>query len=176
MPKACPRSATSGATLSAAAVNIMFATSPLLISPMCRTAPPNNRTWCPLHNWHRISAGNLPNYSFITPNGCDDAHDCGLSTADNWLKNNIDPLIKNSVFQKDGLLIVVFDESRNANTNGGGRVVCTLISPVFSKLGYQSTTIYQHESMLRLTLEGSGVTVLSGAASVAPAMWGFFTL
>ena len=24
----------------------------------------------------------LPNFSWITPNGCDDAHDCGLSTAD----------------------------------------------------------------------------------------------
>jgi phosphoesterase family protein/putative Ig domain-containing protein/carboxypeptidase family protein/Ig-like domain-containing protein len=121
-----------------------------------------------------LSTGNLPNYSFITPNGCDDAHDCGLSTADNWLKNNIDPLIKNSVFQKDGLLIVVFDESSNDNTDGGGRVVCTLISPAFSKLGYQSTAIYQHESLLRLTLEGLGVTVLPGAASSAPAMWEFF--
>jgi invasion protein IalB len=121
-----------------------------------------------------LSTGNLPNYSFITPNGCDDAHDCSLSTADNWLKNNIDPLIKNAVFQKDGLLIVVFDESSNDNTNGGGRVVCTLISPAFSKLGYQSITIYQHQSLLRLTLEGLGVTVLPGAASSAPAMWEFF--
>jgi acid phosphatase len=121
-----------------------------------------------------LSKGNLPNYSFITPNGCDDAHDCSLSTADNWLKNNIDPLIKNAVFQKDGLLIVVFDESSNDNTNGGGRVVCTLISPAFSKLGYQSITIYQHQSLLRLTLEGLGVTVLPGAASSAPAMWEFF--
>jgi len=60
-----------------------------------------------------LSTGGLPNYSFIAPNGCDDAHDCGLGTADNWLKNNIDPLIKNSVFQKDGLLIIVFDESSN---------------------------------------------------------------
>jgi acid phosphatase len=122
-----------------------------------------------------LSSGNLPNYSFITPNGCDDAHDCGLGTADNWLKNNIDPLIKNSVFQKDGVLIVVFDESGNDSTNGGGHVVCALISPAFSKLGYQSTTVYQHESMLRLSLEGLGVTVLPSAASNAPAMWEFFT-
>jgi acid phosphatase len=121
-----------------------------------------------------LSASNLPNYSFITPNGCDDAHDCGLGTADNWLKTNIDPLVKNAAFQKDGLLIVVFDESSNDNTNGGGRVVCALISPAFSKLGYQSTTIYQHQSLLRLTLEGLGVTVLPGAASSAPAMWEFF--
>lgn len=120
-----------------------------------------------------LSTGNLPNYSFITPNGCDDAHDCSLGTADNWLKNEIDPLIKNSVFQKDGLLIIVFDESGNDNTNGGGRVVCALISPAFSKLGYQSTTQYQHESVLRLTLEGLGVTTLPGAGSRAPNMGEF---
>jgi len=121
-----------------------------------------------------LAAGNLPNYSFITPNGCDDAHDCGLSTADNWLKTSIDPLIKNTAFQKDGLLIILFDESGSDNTNGGGRVVCTLISPAFSKLGYQSTTLYQHESVLRLMLEGLGVTLLPSAASSAPAMWEFF--
>lgn len=121
-----------------------------------------------------LTAGTLPNYSFITPNGCDDAHDCSLSTADSWLQNNIDPLIKNPVFQKDGLLIVVFDESANDNTNGGGRVVCTLISPTFSKPGYQSSSFYQHESVLRLMLEGLGVTVLPGAASTAPDMGEFF--
>jgi phosphatidylinositol-3-phosphatase len=122
-----------------------------------------------------LSTGSLPNYSFITPNGCDDAYDCGLSTADNWLKTNIDPLIKNSVFQKDGLVILVFDESGNDNTNGGGRVGCALISPAFSKLAYQPTTLYQHESVLRLMLEGLGVTTFPGAASSAPDMGEFFT-
>jgi len=121
-----------------------------------------------------LAAGNLPNYSFITPNGCNDGHDCGLGTADSWLKTNIDPLIKNAAFQKDGLLIVVFDESGSDNTNGGGRVVSALISPAFSKLGYQSTIQYQHESVLRLMLEGLGVTALPGAASSAPTMWEFF--
>ncbi|PYU88929.1 MAG: hypothetical protein DMG25_19480 [Acidobacteria bacterium] len=54
----------------------------------------------------------LPNFSWITPNGCDDAHDCGLSTADSWLKTNIDPLVQSTYFQPggDGLLIVSFDE------------------------------------------------------------------
>jgi acid phosphatase len=122
-----------------------------------------------------LAAGNLPNFSFITPNGCNDAHDCSLSTADNWLKNNIDPLLKNPTFQKDGLLVVVFDEAGSDNTNGGGRVVCTLISPAFSKLGYQSTTIYQHEDLLRLVLEGLGVTVFPGASSNASNMKEFFS-
>ena len=122
-----------------------------------------------------LSSGNLPNYSFVVPNVCDDAHDCSLSTADSWLQANIQPLVSNAAFQKDGLLIVVFDESGSDNTNGGGRVAAVLVSPAFSKVGYKSTTLYQHQSILRLTLEGLGVTKLPGAAATAPKMWEFFT-
>ncbi len=121
-----------------------------------------------------LANGTLPNFSWIAPNGCDDAHDCSLSTADSWLKTNIDPLIKNATFQKDGLLVIVFDESANDNTDGGGRVAVVLISPTFSHVAYQSTTFYQHESVLRLMLEGLGIKTLPGAAATAPAMWEFF--
>jgi len=38
-----------------------------------------------------ITANALPNYGFIEPNLCNDAHDCALSTADNWLKEKIAP-------------------------------------------------------------------------------------
>ncbi|MGA7796270.1 MAG: alkaline phosphatase family protein [Candidatus Acidiferrales bacterium] len=120
-----------------------------------------------------LANNTLPNYGFITPNGCDDAHDCGLDVADNWLKTNIDPLIKIPQFQKDGLLIIAFDESGNDNTNGGGRVAAVIISPL-AKGGYQSTTFYQHESVLRLMLEGLGMTRLPGSAATAPKMWEFF--
>src|SRR5213083_3377716 len=61
----------------------------------------------------------LPNYSFIVPNLCNDAHDCSLSTADAWLQSNIDPLIKSARFQQDGLLIILFDEAGGDDTNGG---------------------------------------------------------
>jgi acid phosphatase len=121
-----------------------------------------------------VSNGTLPNLAWIVPNGCDDAHDCSLATADTWLKTNIDPLIKNPTFQKDGLLIVVFDESANDNSSGGGRVVASFMSPAFSKAAYQSSTFYQHESVLRLMLEGLGIHTLPGAAATAPALWEFF--
>src|SRR5882762_8602685 len=121
-----------------------------------------------------LPTANLPDYSFIVPNLCDDAHDCPLSTADTWLRANIDPLIKNPVFQRDGLLIVVCDESENDNTHGGGRIPALIISPAFSRVAYQSTTLYQHQSLLRLTLEGLGIKTLPGAAATAPAMWEFF--
>ena len=121
-----------------------------------------------------LANGTLPNYSFITPNMCDNAHDCSLNVADNWLKTNIDPLIKSAQFRTDGLLIVAFDESANDNTHGGGHVAAIIISPL-AKGGYKSTTFYQHESVLRLMLEGLGVKTLPGAAATAPAMWEFFT-
>src|SRR6266436_2728932 len=121
-----------------------------------------------------LVSGSLPSYSFIVPNGCADAHDCGLGVADNWLKTNIDPLIKNPLFQNDGLLIIAFDESANDNIDGGGRIAVVLITPRFSKVAFQSTTLYQHDTALRLMLEGLGVSALPGSATAAPKMWDFF--
>jgi hypothetical protein len=124
-----------------------------------------------------LASGNLPNYSFVTPNLCDDAHNCALSVADSWLKTNIAPLLTSTPFKDDGVLIVVFDESASDNTDGGGRIAAVFISPKFSKAGYQSTTFYQHESTLRLMLEGLGITTaLPGAAATAPTMWEFFSV
>jgi hypothetical protein len=97
-----------------------------------------------------------------------------LGTADNWLKTNLDPLIKNSAFQNDGLLIIAFDESADDDTDGGGRIAVVLISPRFSKVAFQSTILYQHETVLRLMLEGLGATTLPGSAATAPTAWDFF--
>jgi phosphatidylinositol-3-phosphatase len=104
----------------------------------------------------------LPAYSFITPNLCSDAHDCSLTTADNWLKANIDPLIQSSTFKSGGLVVIVFDESQNDNSHGGGRIAWVAISPKYSKLGYRSAHLYQHQNTLRLMLEGLGINHLSG--------------
>src|SRR5438094_731050 len=76
-----------------------------------------------------LKNGTLPNFSNVVPNLCNDAHDCSLSTADTWLKNNIAPLIASPVFQTDGLLIITFDEAGSDNTNGGGQVAWVVISP-----------------------------------------------
>ena len=121
-----------------------------------------------------LPTANLPDYSFIVPNLCNDAHDCSLTVADDWLKTNIDPVIKSPEFQKDGLLIIVFDEADTQDfTNGGGHVAAVIVSP-FSKPAYKSIAFFQHQSVLRLMLEGLGVTKLPGEAASAPAMWEFF--
>jgi acid phosphatase len=131
-----------------------------------------------------ISSDTLPDYGFIAPNVNDDAHDCPLgmitctgdqqlAAADQWLSTNIAPLLASTAFQ-NSLLIIVFDEAEDSDTtHGGGHVAAVLVSPS-AKAGYQSTTLYQHESMLRLMMEGLGVTDLPGAAASAPDMAEFF--
>ncbi len=120
-----------------------------------------------------LANGTLPAFSNIVPDLCNDAHDCSLGTADSWLQTNIAPLLASPVFQNDGLLIVVFDESGGDNTLGGGKVYWTAISSK-SKRGYQSTTTYQHQSTLRLILKALGVNSFPGDAASAPDMSEFF--
>jgi hypothetical protein len=117
----------------------------------------------------------LPNFSYLVPNLLDDAHDGPLQLADAWLQQNVAPLISSATFQKDGLLIIVFDEANtNDSTDGGGHVAAFIISPK-AKQGYQSkTTLYQHQSTLRLILHALGITTYPAAASTAPEMGEFF--
>jgi phosphatidylinositol-3-phosphatase len=103
-----------------------------------------------------LSNDHLPNFSFLVPNLLDDGHDGPLQVADAWLRLNITPLISSSTFQKDGLLIIVFDEANtNDSAHGGGHVAALIISPK-AKQGYRSTTLYQHQNTLRLILHGLG--------------------
>jgi acid phosphatase len=121
-----------------------------------------------------LASGHLPSYSFITPNLCNDAHNCSLATSDAWLKKNIAPLISSGVFKDGGLLLIVFDESGNDNSHGGGRVAWVAVSPEFSKAKYKSTKLYQHQNTLRLTMQALGLTSYPGAAGAASDMAEFF--
>lgn len=116
----------------------------------------------------------LPQYAFIVPNLLDDAHDGTLKQADDWLYKNIRPLIASPVFQKDGILIIAFDESFTSDTaHGGGHVAAVVIGPKV-KAGYKSTTLYQHQNALRTLMQALGLTTFPGGASTANPMSDFF--
>jgi acid phosphatase len=131
-----------------------------------------------------LSHNALPDYGFIVPDVTNDAHNCppGMTTcsdaqklanADQWLAANIKPLLGSLAFQ-NSLLIITFDEGDDTDiAHGGGQVATVIISPL-AKVGYQSTTFYQHESTLRLMMEGLSVTDLPGGAASAPDMGEFF--
>ena len=126
-----------------------------------------------------------PDFSFIVPNAEHSAHDCPdggstctdtdkLAAADVWLQTNIQPLLSSATFQQDGVLVIVFDESDSTDSqNGGGHVAMTIVSSK-AKSAFQSTTMYQHQSTLRLVLEALGLSARPGAAANAPDMVEFF--
>jgi len=122
-----------------------------------------------------LANNSLPQFSFITPNLNNDAHDASLGAADSWLANNIEPLLASSSFQDGGLLIITFDEGAIADVDHGGGRIATVIVSSKSKPNYQSTNVYLHQSTLRLVLAASGVRTFPGLAGIAPDMTEFFT-
>ena len=122
-----------------------------------------------------LTADQLPDFSYVVPNLNHDAHDGTLAEADSWLQQNIAPLLASATFQKDGLLIIAFDEAEDSDTaHGGGHIATVIISPL-GKKQYQSPTLFQHQSSLRLILKALGVTNYPGASASAPEMDEFFT-
>lgn len=131
-----------------------------------------------------MNAGALPNFAFIAPNAEDDAHDCPtggsacldsdkLTAADTWLKNNIDPLIQSPAFA-NSVFIIVFDESLDADVVNGGGQVPMVMAGSHVKAGFKSTTLYQHQSTLRLVMDLLGVADHPGNSATASTMGEFF--
>ena len=67
------------------------------------------------------SAATTPNYSFITPNLCDDGHDIkcvdgrtgGLPGADRFLRLWVPRILSSPAYKRDGMLAIVFDEAED---------------------------------------------------------------
>ena len=115
----------------------------------------------------------LPDIAFIIPNLINDAHDGTLQQADAWLQTNIAPILNNSAFQQDGILIIVFDEAASDNTHGGGRIAFVVAGPNVIP-GGGSSNLYQHQSLLRTIMEAVGLTSFPGAAATASDMHDLF--
>ena len=131
-----------------------------------------------------MSAGALPNFAFIAPNAEDDGHDCPtggsacldtdkLTAADNWLKNNIDPLIKSPALA-NSVFIIVFDESLDVDLVNGGGKLAWVMAGSHVKSAFKSTTTYQHQSTLRFILDLLRVADHPGNSATAPTMLEFF--
>lgn len=89
----------------------------------------------------------LPAFGFITPNLCDDMHDCPVETGDGWLRRWVS-LIVNSPAYRSGAtcLFITFDEG----TGGGNQVGTVVVSPS-TRPGTRSSTPFSHYSLLKTT-------------------------
>jgi hypothetical protein len=120
-----------------------------------------------------------PNYSFITPNLCNDGHDAqcangqtgGLTGINEFLRKWVPVITRSPAFRKDGLLIITFDESdgkapdafdaccnelplpTNPNRPGfqgpGGGRIGAVLLSPYIRPGTVSSVPYNHYSLLR---------------------------
>lgn len=119
-----------------------------------------------------LAAGSLPNFLFIVPNQCNNAHDCGLPIADAWLGNWVPKLMAALDPKADTapyLIILTWDEGQGNHSccglpaEAGGRVATVLISPL-AKNGFQDDTPYTHYSLLKTIEAAWGLPYLGRAA------------
>jgi phosphatidylinositol-3-phosphatase len=99
------------------------------------------------------SDATTPRFAFVTPNICNDMHDCSIATGDAWLGRFASRLMSSPAWKtKRSLLIVTFDEDEGAE---GNRIATFVVaSPVRKSVpaGRRSTVAYNHYNLLR-TLE-----------------------
>ncbi|HEY9287265.1 MAG TPA: alkaline phosphatase family protein [Candidatus Dormibacteraeota bacterium] len=114
-----------------------------------------------------MSSGNVPNFVWITPNLCNDMHDCAVSTGDNWLRSVVPTITGSAAFRSGGVLFITWDEgSSSAGCCGdtyGGQVATLVISPR-SIPGYRSGVAENHYGLLRTVEDALRLSHLNAAS------------
>ena len=104
----------------------------------------------------------LPTVAFVTPNMCNDMHDCSIGTGDTWLRNNLDAYAQ-WARTHNSLLIVTFDEDNRLALNQ----IFTVFVGAHVKTGSYPEKI-NHYNVLR-TIEGAyGLSGINNAAGLSP--------
>ncbi|WP_034609773.1 alkaline phosphatase family protein [Cellulomonas sp. URHD0024] len=114
-----------------------------------------------------LAAGSLPAFAFVTPDMCNDTHDCSVATGDTWLSDVL-PTILRSRSYTDGTtaVFVTYDEDDSAHDNVVPFVAIAPSVPAGSVFPGRT----DHYTLLRTTETMLGLPPLglAGSASTLP--------
>lgn len=111
-----------------------------------------------------LTSNHLPAYVWITPNACNDMHDCSVAAGDRWLASTVPQLLNSPAFtQQNSLLALVWDEDDGGS---GNRVPLILAGPNV-KRGYVSHVPANHYSLLRTVEAAWGLPTLTANDAAA---------
>jgi phosphatidylinositol-3-phosphatase len=112
------------------------------------------------------SASSLPNYLFISPDLCNDTHDCPIRTGDEWLARLVPRILGSPAFtSQKSLLVVTWDEGSD-----GDNQVATVFAGPAARQGFTSDAAYTHYSLLHTIEEAWGLQPLTDNDRSAPSM------
>jgi phosphatidylinositol-3-phosphatase len=132
----------------------------------------NNQARCAAHVapftqfWGDMSSGRVPDFAWITPNMCNDTHDCPVGTGDAWLRSVVPTITGSAAFRNGGVLFITWDEgSSNAGCCSGswGGHVATLVVASNAIAGFRSGVAENHYGLLRTIEDGFHLSHLGAA-------------
>ncbi|TMB65281.1 MAG: phosphoesterase, partial [Chloroflexi bacterium] len=89
-----------------------------------------------------LTNNTVPNFVWITPNMCNDMHDCSIASGDAWLSQQVPAILNSAAFKNGGVLFLTWDEGNTyaacCTDAAGGRVATIVVSPL-GKTAYQSS-------------------------------------
>lgn len=149
--------------------------SALRLAPaLGRGPPPAGRTTA-----RGGGGGVVPGLVWITPNLCNDMHDCAPGVGDAWLRQFVPRILASAAWRQGGVLFITWDEASVADhrgccgaSPGGGHVLTLVVAPGLPA-GERVASPYNHYSLLATIEDGLGLPLLGHAATARPlaAFW-----
>ncbi|NNN18753.1 MAG: hypothetical protein HKL84_02740 [Acidimicrobiaceae bacterium] len=141
-------------------------------SSLCRNIRPLNQLTSQLSN----PSANLSSFSWITPNLCNDGHNCSPTTAGRWLDKMVNQIVSSAAWKNNGALYITWDEGNGGDTRGlsssgsisptggGGHVLTLVIEPGLAK-GLTLSSNLDHYALLKTIEVNFGVSQLGESAN-----------
>jgi hypothetical protein len=112
-----------------------------------------------------LRTGQLPGFAWLSPNLCDDGHDCGVAAGDHFLARTVPALLRE--LGPRGFLVITWDEgSSNRGCCGvahGGQIATILAGADVLRGGREEQPL-DHYGVLATIEEAFGLPLLAGAA------------
>lgn len=160
MPSACYTGASAG-TYAKKHNPFMYFRSVTGSAAQCQNVVP----YTSLHG--DLSSAHAPDFAWVTPNLCNDGHDCSTATADTWLSDNLQPVLASPWFTQGGVVILTWDEGTDSSGCCGGADGGHVATIVIAAGAQQHTTLSQsvdHAGTLRTVQEVYGLPTVGDAA------------
>jgi acid phosphatase len=120
----------------------------------------------PLTNFYTdLASETVPSFSWISPDTCNDMHDCGVAAGDRWLSALLPKILSSAAFS-NAVVYITWDEG-TTTLGGGGRVPLIVVARD-SAAGVQSSRAANHYSLLRTIEDAWGLEPLGKASEAAP--------
>lgn len=115
-----------------------------------------------------LSSGHLPTFTWITPNVCNDTHNCGVGSGDAFLAHLVPKLL--SAIGPHGFVVITWDEGTSNNgccsVARGGHIPTIVAGPDVIPGGRDKTPI-DHYGVLATIERALGLPLLAGAQNGA---------